>query len=89
MMQPYLDHLLTDEEMAQAEAHLAECVDCRRRYRFEESRRIYAGRAPDRRDDQDEPEAEGGLGTREPRRPKPPGLSGVTALPTPDSDEAA
>ena len=41
MMQPYLDHVLTDEEMAQAEAHLAECVDCRRRYRFEESLRRY------------------------------------------------
>ncbi len=26
MMQPYLDHVLTDEEMGQAEAHLAECV---------------------------------------------------------------
>ena len=41
MMQPYLDHVLTDEEMSQAEAHLAECVDCRRRYKFEESLRIY------------------------------------------------
>ncbi len=38
-MQPYLDHVLTDEEMAEAEAHLAECEDCRRRYRFEESLR--------------------------------------------------
>ena len=26
MMQPYLDHVLTEEEMDQAEAHLAECV---------------------------------------------------------------
>ncbi len=40
-MQPYLDHVLTDEEMAAAEAHLAECEQCRRRYRFEESLRVY------------------------------------------------
>ena len=45
MMQPYLDHVLTDEEMAAAEAHLAECVDCRRRYKFEESLRIYVRKA--------------------------------------------
>ena len=45
MMQPYLDHVLTDEEMAQAEAHLAECEHCRRRYRFEESLRIYVRKA--------------------------------------------
>jgi hypothetical protein len=31
--------------MAQAEAHLAECVDCRRRYKFEESLRIYVRKA--------------------------------------------
>ena len=47
MMQPYLDHVLTDEEMAQAEAHLAECTDCRRRYKFEESLRIYVRKAAD------------------------------------------
>jgi mycothiol system anti-sigma-R factor len=41
MMQPYLDHVLTDAERAEAEAHLAECEPCRRRYRFEESLRIY------------------------------------------------
>jgi predicted anti-sigma-YlaC factor YlaD len=41
MMQPYLDRILTDEEMAVAEAHLAECEQCRRRYRFEESLRVY------------------------------------------------
>ena len=45
MMQPYLDHVLTDEEMAAAEAHLAECELCRRRYRFEESLRIYVRKA--------------------------------------------
>ena len=45
MMQPYLDHVLTEEEKDQAEAHLAECVDCQRRYKFEESLRIYVRKA--------------------------------------------
>ena len=45
MMQPYLDHVLTDEEMARAEAHLDECESCRRRYRFEESLRVYVRQA--------------------------------------------
>jgi hypothetical protein len=35
MMQPYLDHVLTDEERVEAESHLDECELCRRRYRFE------------------------------------------------------
>ncbi|HZC75474.1 MAG TPA: zf-HC2 domain-containing protein [Gaiellaceae bacterium] len=47
MMQPYLDHVLTDAEMAAAEAHLDECEQCRRRYRFEESLRIYVRKAAD------------------------------------------
>ena len=41
MMQPYLDHVLTDEEMVEAEAHLDACEHCRRRYRFEESLRQF------------------------------------------------
>lgn len=45
MMQPYLDRILTDEEMAEAEAHLDECEYCRRRYRFEESLRVYVRQA--------------------------------------------
>jgi mycothiol system anti-sigma-R factor len=45
MMQPYLDHVLTDDEMASAEAHLAECEQCRRRYKFEESLRIFVRKA--------------------------------------------
>ena len=45
MMQPYMDHVLTDEELVQAEAHLDECETCRRRYRFEESLRIYVRKA--------------------------------------------
>ena len=44
MMQPYLDRILTDEEMSEAEAHLDECEYCRRRYRFEESLRVYVRR---------------------------------------------
>ncbi len=45
MMQPYLDHVLTDEEAAEAKAHLDGCVDCKRRYKFEESLRIYVRKA--------------------------------------------
>jgi anti-sigma factor (TIGR02949 family) len=45
MMQPYMDHALTDEEMVQAEAHLDQCDYCRKRYRFEESLRIYVRQA--------------------------------------------
>jgi predicted anti-sigma-YlaC factor YlaD len=41
MMQPYLDHILTEQERVEAEAHLDECEWCRRRYRFEESLRVY------------------------------------------------
>jgi hypothetical protein len=37
----------------------------------------------------DEPESEGGLGVREPRRPRPSGSSDATALPKPDSDDDA
>ena len=41
MMQPYMDRVLTDEERAEAESHLDECSYCRKRYRFEESLRLY------------------------------------------------
>ena len=34
MMQPYLDHILTEAERVEAEHHLDECEWCRRRYRF-------------------------------------------------------
>ena len=44
-MQPYLDHVLSDEEMREAEKHLDECDYCRRRYRFEESLRVYVRQA--------------------------------------------
>ncbi len=45
MMQPYLDHVLTEAERVEAESHLDECEHCRRRYRFEESLRVYVRQA--------------------------------------------
>jgi anti-sigma factor RsiW len=47
MMQPYLDHILTDAERVEAEQHLDECAWCRRRYRFEESLRVFVREAGD------------------------------------------
>ena len=40
-MQPYLDRELSDAERAEAEVHLDSCCYCRKRYRFEESLRIF------------------------------------------------
>ena len=45
MMQPYLDHILTEAERLEAEMHLDGCEWCRRRYRFEESLRVYVRQA--------------------------------------------
>ena len=45
MMQPYLDHILTEAERIEAEHHLDDCEWCRRRYRFEESLRVYVRQA--------------------------------------------
>jgi anti-sigma factor RsiW len=41
MMQPYLDRILSVAERVQAEAHLAECEWCAKRYRFEAELRQY------------------------------------------------
>jgi len=41
MMQPYLDRVLDDEQVREAEAHLDGCEYCRRRYRYEVSLRRY------------------------------------------------
>ena len=41
VMQPYMDRVLTDTERAEAETHLDECSYCRKRYRFEESLRVF------------------------------------------------
>ncbi len=47
MMQPYLDRVLSDEERAEAEAHLAGCSWCEKRYRFEVSLRQFVREAAD------------------------------------------
>jgi anti-sigma factor (TIGR02949 family) len=41
MMQPYMDGSLSDEKVAEAEEHLADCSWCAKRYRFEEKLRHY------------------------------------------------
>ena len=41
MMQPYLDGMLSDLEVAEAREHLARCVGCEKRYRFEEHLRHF------------------------------------------------
>jgi anti-sigma factor (TIGR02949 family) len=45
VIQPYLDRELTDAEMKEAEAHLATCSYCGKRYRFEGSLRRYVRQA--------------------------------------------
>ena len=47
LMQPYLDRALTEAERLEAEAHLAECGWCEKRYRFEVSLRQYVRQAVD------------------------------------------
>jgi len=41
LLQGYLDRELTTEEVVEAEEHLDGCDYCRRRYRFEETLRVY------------------------------------------------
>ena len=41
LLQGYLDRELTVDEVARAELHLNGCDYCRRRYRFEETLRVY------------------------------------------------
>lgn len=41
LLQDFLDRTLTDQEWKEAEAHLAGCGYCARRYRFEEKLRRY------------------------------------------------
>ncbi|MFL5951441.1 MAG: anti-sigma factor family protein [Gaiellaceae bacterium] len=45
VMQPFMDRVLTDAERADAESHLEECSYCRKRYRFEESLRVFVRQA--------------------------------------------
>jgi Putative zinc-finger len=44
-MQQFMDRVLTDAERAEAEAHLDECAYCRKRYRFEETLRVFVRQA--------------------------------------------
>jgi anti-sigma factor (TIGR02949 family) len=41
MMQPYLDGMLSEEELEEARQHLDDCPGCQKRYRFEESLRHF------------------------------------------------
>ena len=41
MMQPYVDRVLDERERAEAEQHLDTCGYCRKRFRFEESLRVF------------------------------------------------
>ena len=45
MLQPYLDRVLTEAERAEAELHLDGCSWCRKRYRFEETLRVFVRQA--------------------------------------------
>jgi mycothiol system anti-sigma-R factor len=44
-MQPYLDRQLSEVERIEAEGHLESCGYCRKRYRFEETLRIFVRKA--------------------------------------------
>ena len=44
-MQPYLDRVLDEREVAEAKRHLADCVECERRYHFEERFRVFVRQA--------------------------------------------
>jgi anti-sigma factor (TIGR02949 family) len=45
MMQPFLDRVLTDGEIREAEEHLSACEYCRKRYRFEVELRRFVRQA--------------------------------------------
>jgi anti-sigma factor (TIGR02949 family) len=47
MMQPYLDGVLSDEEVQEAWEHLTKCPGCEKRYRFEEDLRRFVRVAVD------------------------------------------
>jgi predicted anti-sigma-YlaC factor YlaD len=44
-MQQFMDRVLTDAERVEAEVHLDECAYCRKRYRFEETLRVFVRQA--------------------------------------------
>ena len=41
MMQPYMDGVLSEEQIREAQEHLARCPGCEKRYRFEHELRRY------------------------------------------------
>ena len=45
LLQPFLARELTESERRQAEAHLADCSYCAKRYRFEETLRRFVRQA--------------------------------------------
>jgi mycothiol system anti-sigma-R factor len=45
VMQPFLDRILDEAERVEAEGHLDGCGYCKRRYRFEESLRVFVRQA--------------------------------------------
>jgi mycothiol system anti-sigma-R factor len=47
VMQPYLDRVLSEAEVHEAEGHLAGCPYCAKRYRFEESLRVFVRKCCD------------------------------------------
>ena len=47
MMQPYLDGVLSDDEVKEAWEHLAGCPGCEKRYRFEQDLRHFVRVAVD------------------------------------------
>jgi anti-sigma factor RsiW len=47
MMQPYLDGVLSDDQVKEAWEHLADCPGCDKRYRFEEDLRRFVRVAAD------------------------------------------
>ena len=46
-MQPYMDGVLTDDQIREAKEHLEACPPCEKRYHFEESLRRYVRVAVD------------------------------------------
>ena len=47
MMQPYLDRVLSDEQIAEAKEHLERCPGCDKRFQFEEKLRAFVRVAVD------------------------------------------
>ncbi len=47
MMQPYIDGMLSEEQIAEAKEHLERCPHCDKRFRFEEQLRHWVRVAAD------------------------------------------